>query len=68
MNTDANELAKIERYRVRLWFGEYTIADYSGEPEMAARYADAMRRRFPGLRITMDPIPRTARGSAGLNT
>ncbi|WP_427888503.1 hypothetical protein ACQHIV_34825 [Kribbella sp. GL6] len=40
--------------RVRVWFGEHAIADYTAEPELALRYADAMRRRFLGLRVTID--------------
>jgi hypothetical protein len=42
---------------VRLWFGQHQIADYIGEPASAARYEAAMRRRFPGLEITNDPMP-----------
>jgi hypothetical protein len=40
-----------------LWFGQHQIADYIGEPPAAARYEAAMRRRFPGLEITNDPLP-----------
>jgi hypothetical protein len=45
------------RRRVRVWFGEYQIADYIGEPVYAARYEAAMRRRFPGLNVTNDALP-----------
>jgi hypothetical protein len=45
------------RRRVRVWFGEYQIADYVGEPVYAARYEAAMRRRFPGLDVTNDALP-----------
>jgi hypothetical protein len=41
--------------RVRVWFGETAICDYTGEAEFAARYEAAMRRRFPGLRVTNEP-------------
>lgn len=46
-----------ERRRVRVWFGQHVIADYSADPEHAERYAAAMDRRFAGLRITNDPVP-----------
>ena len=45
------------RRRVRLWFGQHVIADYIGDPAGATRYESAMRRRFPGLDITNDPLP-----------
>jgi hypothetical protein len=45
------------RRRIRLWFGPHQIADYIGEAPAAARYEAAMRRRFPGLEITDDPMP-----------
>jgi hypothetical protein len=41
---------------VRLWFGPHQIADYIGDQPGAARYEAAMRRRFPGLEITNDPL------------
>jgi hypothetical protein len=40
-----------------MWFGQYQIADFIGEPAAADRYEAAMRRRFPGLEITNDPLP-----------
>jgi hypothetical protein len=42
---------------VRLWFGEFQIADYVGEPEHAARYEQTLRHRFPGLSITNEAVP-----------
>jgi len=45
-----------ERVRVRVWFGKHTIADYTATPNIAASYADAMGRRFAGLRVTTDPL------------
>lgn len=38
--------------RVRVWFGEHVVADYTAEAVAAARYGDAMARRFAGLRVT----------------
>jgi hypothetical protein len=40
-----------------MWFGQYQIADFIGEPAAADRYEAAMRRRFPGLEVTNDPLP-----------
>lgn len=45
------------RRRVRVWYGDHVIADYSGEAALAERYAQAMSRRFVGLRVTNDPLP-----------
>lgn len=45
-----------EHQRVRVWFGRHVIADYSARCDLAQRYAAAMRRRFAGLEITIDPI------------
>ncbi|GAB3949243.1 hypothetical protein GCM10029976_081840 [Kribbella albertanoniae] len=39
-----------------MWFGQYQISDYIGEPAYADRYEAAMRRRFPGLEITNIPL------------
>lgn len=44
------------RDHVQVWFGVFPIASYSAEPALAARYAGAMRRRFPSLRVTHEPI------------
>jgi hypothetical protein len=48
---------RVERRRVRVWFGEHVVADYRAEVEAAERYAVAMSRRFAGLRVTNDPLP-----------
>lgn len=40
---------------VRVWFGDHKIAEYAAEPVTAQRYAEAMKRRFAGLRVTIDP-------------
>ncbi|MFK4085648.1 hypothetical protein ACI2LF_16185 [Kribbella sp. NPDC020789] len=44
------------RRRVRLWFGRYVIADYIGDTASADRHEAAMRRRFPGVHITNEPL------------
>jgi hypothetical protein len=44
------------RYRVQVLYGEVPIAEYAAEPALAARYAAAMKRRFPCLRVTCTPI------------
>ena len=41
--------------RVRVWFGEHVIADYTAEPTSAIQYQAAMTRRFASLRITIEP-------------
>ncbi|WP_432948263.1 hypothetical protein ACQPXM_13245 [Kribbella sp. CA-253562] len=41
--------------RVRVWFGEHVIADYTAEPVKAIRYQAAMTRRFYSLRVTIEP-------------
>ncbi|ADB33659.1 hypothetical protein Kfla_4641 [Kribbella flavida DSM 17836] len=46
----------VERRRVRVWFGDHVIADYWAEALRAEQYADAMARRFAGLRVTNDPL------------
>ncbi|MFI5735201.1 hypothetical protein ACIA49_34130 [Kribbella sp. NPDC051587] len=45
-----------------MWFGDHVVADYSAEAELAERYAEAMARRFAGLKVTSDPIPVTDPG------
>lgn len=45
-----------DHQRVRVWFGHQVIADYRATCDLAQRYAAAMRRRFAGLRITIDPV------------
>lgn len=54
-------VSSTSRRRVRLWFGPHQISDYIGDQAAATRYEAAMRRRFPGLEITTDPLPMTAR-------
>lgn len=42
--------------RVRVWFGEHIIADYTAEPAEAIRYQSGMTQRFAGLRITVEQV------------
>lgn len=46
--------------RVRVWFGEHVIADYTAEPAEAIRYQACMTRRFVSLRITIESVPAAA--------
>ena len=50
--------------RVRVWFGEHVIADYTAEPADAIRYQAGMTRRFASLRITIEPASAAVRPSA----
>jgi hypothetical protein len=43
---------------VCVWFGEHKIVEHLAEPALAARFEDAMRRRFAGLRVTNEPATR----------
>ena len=52
--TIAETTSKQHRRRVRVWFGEHVIAQYVAEAPLAARYEQAMRRRFAGLKVTND--------------
>ena len=45
-----------EKRRVRVWFGRFVIADYVADAEHAERYAEAMDKRFAGLKITNEPV------------
>jgi hypothetical protein len=54
MTTLAEPSQPTER-RVRVWFGEHVIADYTAEPAKAIRYQAAMTRRFYSLRVTIEP-------------
>jgi hypothetical protein len=44
------------RRRIRICLGQHTISEYYAEAELAARYAAAMSRKFPGLRISDEPL------------
>jgi hypothetical protein len=41
---------------VQVWFGDTVIAQYVAEAALAARYEQAMSRRFPCLRVTNNPV------------
>jgi nitroimidazol reductase NimA-like FMN-containing flavoprotein (pyridoxamine 5'-phosphate oxidase superfamily) len=44
------------RYRVCVWFGRHKIVEHVAETMHAARFEDAMRRRFASLRVTNEPV------------
>ncbi len=56
------------RRRVRVWFGEHVIAQYVADAPLAARYEQAMRRRFAGLRVTNDVLGAAASPPEARNT
>ena len=43
--------------RVELWSGRRRLAEYVDESEAAIRYAWRMRRLYPGLRVSNEPVP-----------
>lgn len=49
--------------RVRVWFGTHLLHDHRAEPTAARNYAEAIGRRFAGLRVTVDAD--TAAGPGG---
>jgi hypothetical protein len=51
-----SELATEQRH-VQVWFGSHVIASYTAEPALAERYAAAMDKRYPGLKITNELVP-----------
>lgn len=42
---------------VRVWFGAHVVTEYVAAPERAVQYAEAVGRRFAGLRVTVDDVP-----------
>jgi hypothetical protein len=42
---------------VQVWFGTHVVCEYRADLATASQYADAMRRRFAGLRVTIEPNP-----------
>lgn len=46
-----------ESQLVQVWFGDHVVCAYRGEADAAERYADAMARRFAGLKVTVNPPP-----------
>jgi hypothetical protein len=51
--------------RVRVWFGRVPIVDYRTGPETAFAQARGLGRRFPGLRVTVDPTGAPPVATAG---
>lgn len=49
--------AGVQRFEVRAWFGEYVVGRQQGPEPLALRFAAAMESQFPGLLVTVDPIP-----------
>lgn len=39
---------------VRVWFGHHVVCEYADTSDLAERYADAMGRRFRGLKVTIE--------------
>jgi hypothetical protein len=42
--------------RVRVWFGDKTVADQTFDADKAVMFEAGMRRRFAGLKVTNDPV------------
>jgi hypothetical protein len=42
--------------RVEVWSGKRKLAEYVDESEGAIRYAWRMRRLYPGLNVTNEPV------------
>lgn len=42
------------QHRVRVWFGSQVICSHDAEAQRARAYADAMSRRYAGLRVTVN--------------
>lgn len=55
LDTIADAPAGAQRRRV--WFGAQAICTHDASPAQARAYADAMARRYAGLRITIDGRP-----------
>jgi hypothetical protein len=58
VNTPVEETPR--RRKVQVWFGEHVIGQYVAEPALALRYECAMRRRFASLRVTNEPVGKSA--------
>jgi len=54
MTTAMEQNASLQR--VCVWFGEHKIVEHVAETMDAARFEDAMRRRFASLRVTNEPV------------
>lgn len=42
------------KHSVHVWFGRHAICSFQAEPARARAYADAMSRRYSGLRVTVN--------------
>jgi hypothetical protein len=45
-----------DQRHVRVWFGTHVIEDHVAQPDPAASYEAAMRKRFAGLLVTNEPV------------
>jgi hypothetical protein len=45
----------VTQRRVQVWLGADPIANWTGNPDLAARVEAAMRRWFPSLQVTNEP-------------
>lgn len=52
--------------KIKVYFGRHLIATYSADQDRADRYVEAVRRRFAGLRVELEPAHRTAGVTAEL--
>lgn len=59
-----HETTASERQRVRVWFGKVAFVDRTTTPELAQPFADAMRRRFASLPVTVDEADSLASDAA----
>jgi hypothetical protein len=39
---------------VRVWFGHHVVCEYADTSDLAERYAEAMSRRFLGVKVTIE--------------
>lgn len=39
---------------MRVWFGHHVVCEYAATSDRAERYAEAMSRRFVGLKVTIE--------------
>jgi hypothetical protein len=46
--------APVAEHRVRVWFGQHVVAEYVAAAQFAEEYAEAIGRRYAGLRVTVE--------------
>lgn len=51
------QLQAARQRRVTVWFGHHVMFRHSAAADIAEEYADAMSRRFAGLRVEIDDEP-----------